>query len=261
MVCWRWCATRGTDPFNGALYVFRAKRATNKDRLVDGLGICLYAGEAARGFEVLLAPDRPAPGSSEPRTAACPGRRLGLEEGPPGVVKRPAIGGLTRLWQSNQSSKAFGNRPQTWSDVGHDEPPFPSFPDDIDALKAMIAAMAEQRLQLEARNDQLEARNLQLEAVNQTAAQRIARLTELLKRVAADPLWPALRTAERGCGFAFVFDECQIGIRGRGSRRRSPRPAASNRRRGRRGRARPLPPNSSGSTLSSSRRRLRAARV
>jgi hypothetical protein len=54
----------------------------------------------------------------------------------------------------------------------------------------MIAAMAQERLQLEARNGELEARNsdleastTQLEAVNKMAAQRIARLTEILKEL------------------------------------------------------------------------------
>ncbi|RWE05683.1 MAG: hypothetical protein EOS23_32900 [Mesorhizobium sp.] len=44
--------------------------------------------------------------------------------------------------------------------------PASQLPDDIDALKAMIAAMAEERLQLKARNGALEARNSDLEASN-----------------------------------------------------------------------------------------------
>lgn len=96
--------------------------------------------------------------------------------------------------------------------------PASHLPEDIDALKAMIAAMAQERLQLEARNGELEARNsdleasnTQLEAVNKTAAQRIARLTEILKE---------LRRARYGKRserlsedqYAFVFEELQIGI-------------------------------------------------
>lgn len=47
--------------------------------------------------------------------------------------------------------------------------PDPKLPDDIDALKAMVTAMAEQQAQVEARNADLEARNKQLEAVNRQA--------------------------------------------------------------------------------------------
>ena len=96
--------------------------------------------------------------------------------------------------------------------------PASHLPDDVGALKAMIAAMAQERLQLEARNGELEARNsdleasnTQLEAINKTAAQRIARLTETLKE---------LRRARYGKRserlsedqYAFVFEELQIGI-------------------------------------------------
>jgi transposase len=96
--------------------------------------------------------------------------------------------------------------------------PVSQLPDDIDALKAMIAAMAEERLQLEARNGELEARNsdleasnTHLEAVNKTAAQRIARLTEILKELRRARYG---RRSERLSEdqFAFVFEEIQIGI-------------------------------------------------
>ncbi|MBB6414359.1 cell division protein FtsB [Mesorhizobium sangaii] len=48
-------------------------------------------------------------------------------------------------------------------------------PDDVDALKAMVVAMAEQRAQIEARNADLEVRNRHLEAENKDAEERIAR--------------------------------------------------------------------------------------
>ncbi|KUM23891.1 hypothetical protein AU467_32545 [Mesorhizobium loti] len=96
--------------------------------------------------------------------------------------------------------------------------PVSQLPDDVDALKAMIAAMAQERLQLEARNGELEARNsdleasnTHLEAVNKTAAQRIARLTELLKELRRAHYG---RRSERLSEdqFGFVFEEIQIGI-------------------------------------------------
>lgn len=94
--------------------------------------------------------------------------------------------------------------------------PDPKLPDDIDALKAMVTAMAEQQAQVEARNADLEARNKQLEAVNRQAEERIARLTATIKvlerarfgrrseRLRAEPL-----SEEQ---YALVFDEIETGV-------------------------------------------------
>jgi transposase len=91
-------------------------------------------------------------------------------------------------------------------------------PDDIDALKAMVAAMAEQRARLEARNGQLEAcnsdlqaRNTHLEAVNKTAEERIAELTQILKVLERARYG---RRSERLSDdqYAFVFDEIETGM-------------------------------------------------
>jgi transposase len=45
-------------------------------------------------------------------------------------------------------------------------------PDDVDALKAMILAMAEQAARLEVRNNHLEAHSTHLELVNNAADER-----------------------------------------------------------------------------------------
>ena len=50
-------------------------------------------------------------------------------------------------------------------------------PDDVDALKAMIIAMAEQKALLEARTSHLEV-------VNKTADERIATLTAIVRMLA-----------------------------------------------------------------------------
>ena len=57
----------GADPFNGALYVFRAKRA-DKIKIVwfDGTGVCLFS-KRLEEIPVLLAADRAEPGSTQLR--------------------------------------------------------------------------------------------------------------------------------------------------------------------------------------------------
>ena len=54
-------------------------------------------------------------------------------------------------------------------------------PDDVDALKAMVVAMVEERARIEARNAHLQARNVHLETVNKTADERILELTAIVK--------------------------------------------------------------------------------
>src|SRR5690606_18751249 len=89
-------------------------------------------------------------------------------------------------------------------------------PDDGDALKAMVIALAEQRAQVEARNVQLEARNTHLEAVNKTAEARIARLTatiKVLERARFGSRSERLRTGTLSEEqYALVFDEIETGV-------------------------------------------------
>src|SRR3954453_19162399 len=71
----------GSDPFSGALYVFRAKRA-DRVKIVwwDGTGVCLYSKRLEKGA-ILLAADRPASGSTQSCATSGSGRRHGLETG------------------------------------------------------------------------------------------------------------------------------------------------------------------------------------
>ncbi|BAV50231.1 Transposase [Mesorhizobium loti] len=69
-----------------------------------------------------------------------------------------------------------------------------ALPDDVDALKAMVVAMAEKAALLE-------ERNLHLELVNKSADERIARLTavvKMLERLRQPVRKVADRRAERG---------------------------------------------------------------
>jgi transposase len=82
-------------------------------------------------------------------------------------------------------------------------------PDDVDALKAMIVAMAEQRALLEARTSHLEV-------VNKTADERIATLTaivRMLERSRYGTRSERLRgTTLNDEQHAFVFDEIKTGL-------------------------------------------------
>jgi transposase len=96
-------------------------------------------------------------------------------------------------------------------------------PDDVDALKAMILAMAAQKAQLEARNSDLEITNSRLEITNshlaitnKAADERIAALTSIVKMLErsrygtrSERLRGAALSDEQ---HAFVFDEIQTGI-------------------------------------------------
>jgi transposase len=82
-------------------------------------------------------------------------------------------------------------------------------PDDVDALKAIIVAMADQRALLEARNDHLEV-------VNKTADERIATLTAIVRMLErsrygtrSERLRGATLSDEQ---HAFVFDEINTGM-------------------------------------------------
>lgn len=82
-------------------------------------------------------------------------------------------------------------------------------PDDIDALKAMVVAMAEERTRIE-------ARNVHLETVNKTAEERIAELTAIVKMLERARF--GTRSERLGVGqlsdeqIAFVFDEVEVGV-------------------------------------------------
>lgn len=113
-------------------------------------------------------------------------------------------------------------------------PPDLTLPDDIDALKAMVLAMVEKAARAEA----LEAENADLKALNTTAAERIARLTSILK--ALERARFGKRSEKLGSDAAgdeqqaFVFDEIETGIaaiqaqldkaRGSDKVKRTPRP-------------------------------------
>lgn len=121
----------------------------------------------------------------------------------------------------------------------------PDLPDDIDALKALIVAMAEKAGRLEDRNAAIEAENVriraenaELAALNKNADERIARLMSIIamferarygkrsEKLRVDPL-----SEEQ---YQFVFDEIDTGLaaisaeleRGGGKARppRAPRP-------------------------------------
>jgi transposase len=82
-------------------------------------------------------------------------------------------------------------------------------PDDVDALKAMIVAMADQRALLEARNDHLEV-------ANKTADERIATLTAIV-RMLERSRYGTRSERLRGVTLseeqhAFVFDEIKTGM-------------------------------------------------
>ena len=59
--------------------------------------------------------------------------------------------------------------------------PIPDLPDDVDALKAMISAMAEERAANEARLVAAQAEITRLEAVEKSANERIANVGDYLK--------------------------------------------------------------------------------
>lgn len=92
----------GADPFSGALYVFRSKRA---DRIKavwwDGSGTCLFAKtlEETKFCWSKIAPTR---GAAEPCALARADRRAGLDEAASGGGEAPGIGGLTTCGELNQ---------------------------------------------------------------------------------------------------------------------------------------------------------------
>ncbi len=96
--------------------------------------------------------------------------------------------------------------------IGIMTPPDLTLPDDIDALKAMVLAMVEKAARAEA----LEAENADLKALNATAAERIARLTSILKALERARFGKRSEKLDSDAAGdeqqAFVFDEIETGI-------------------------------------------------
>ncbi|TCR89885.1 IS66 family insertion sequence element accessory protein TnpB [Rhizobium sp. BK376] len=84
----------GLDPFNGALYVFRSKRA-DRIRIVwwDGSGVCLYSKTLESGL--LLAGHIGGTDPAGPFSADGVAGRNGLEKDPPGQGQATLVDGLT----------------------------------------------------------------------------------------------------------------------------------------------------------------------
>jgi len=84
-------------------------------------------------------------------------------------------------------------------------------PDDVDALKALVRAMAEKA----ARADALESENHDLKALNAAAEERIARLTSILKALERNRFGKRsekLAVEAKAEQQAFVFEEIETGI-------------------------------------------------
>ena len=99
----------GSDPFSGALFVFRAKRA-DRVKIVwwDGSGVCLYSKRLEKA-QFVLAPCRAATGPVEPCAVAGAGRRHGLAAGADPVGPGPALSGL-RSVRHDESGRSKGLR-------------------------------------------------------------------------------------------------------------------------------------------------------
>ncbi|WP_352991443.1 IS66 family transposase [Mesorhizobium sp. M1233] len=84
-----------------------------------------------------------------------------------------------------------------------------ALPDDVDALKAMVVAMAEKAALLE-------ERNLHLELVNKSAEERIARLTAVVKMLERSRFGSRSERLRAGAlseeQYALVFDEIETGV-------------------------------------------------
>ncbi|TIO29645.1 IS66 family transposase [Mesorhizobium sp.] len=91
-----------------------------------------------------------------------------------------------------------------------------ALPDDVDALKAMVIAMAEKAAGLEERNADLEAHNTHLELVNKSAEERIARLTAIVKMLERSRFGSRSERLRTGAlseeQYALVFDEIETGV-------------------------------------------------
>jgi len=90
-----------------------------------------------------------------------------------------------------------------------------NLPDDVDALKAMISAMAEERAANEARLVAAQAEITRLEAIEKSANERIANLTSILKvlqRTQHGTRSERLRLAVNDEQVSFAFEEVETGL-------------------------------------------------
>jgi transposase len=90
-----------------------------------------------------------------------------------------------------------------------------NLPDDVDALKAMISAMAEERAANEARLVAAQAEITRLEAIEKSANERIANLTSILKvlqRTQHGTRSERLRLAVNDEQVSFAFEEIETGL-------------------------------------------------
>ncbi|MBE0705488.1 MAG: hypothetical protein IH582_20410 [Afipia sp.] len=74
--------------------------------------------------------------------------------------------------------------------IGSNDDGCPGPSDDIDALKVLVAAMADRNAAVEAENTRIRAENAELAALNRNADERIARLMFDHRHVRTSPLWP-----------------------------------------------------------------------
>jgi len=95
-----------------------------------------------------------------------------------------------------------------------DLPPH-DLPDDVDALKAMVLAMAREQAAKEARLKAAEAEIARLEAVEKSANERIANLTSILKvlqRTQHGTRSERLRLGVNDAQVSFAFEEVETGL-------------------------------------------------
>jgi len=90
-----------------------------------------------------------------------------------------------------------------------------NLPDDVDALKAMMSAMAEERASNEARLIAAQAEITRLEAIEKSANEQIANLTSILKvlqRTQHGTRSERLRLAVNDEQVSFAFEEVETGL-------------------------------------------------
>ena len=98
----------GSDPFSGALYIFRAKRADRIKIVWVGWQRGLYFCQAARKIRLLLAAYRACPGPAEPSAAHGAGGWSGLEAGAPPSRKSSCIRRL--IWPQRSEETGLRRR-------------------------------------------------------------------------------------------------------------------------------------------------------
>ena len=93
--------------------------------------------------------------------------------------------------------------------------PLHDLPDDVDALKAMVLAMAREQAEKEARLKAAEAEIARLEAVEKSANERIANLTSIMKvlqRAQHGRRSERLRLGVSDEQVSFAFEEVETGL-------------------------------------------------